>query len=993
MRNHLIIGLGGTGGRIIRALRKRVFQEHRNNEIPELGVEYLFIDSSAELMGHNDPSWKVLGASVQLPPGNQLRIAGANLREILENAKAFPGIQKWIGNRELWQKVPADVITSGAGGQRRRLGRFLFAMKSQEFRDRIEALVRSVQNRTQTGTTTFHVVTGLAGGTGSGALIDVITQISAFSTNAQDKLYVYSVLPDRVPGPGWDAGNYHANGYAALLELNGLMVRKYRPWDILRGAGNLTVGDILQGAYVVTNENENGQTIRVDDELPDMVGDFLYEILIESTEAQPPTRTLENFSGGPEIIPGTEEPIRARRFSSFGIKRVAVPEEEITEYLTINFSRQAILQLYFNNWDDRVGFREEPTPRNYAALVSEKDALQRWLLTDEHLTLQAAILPEDAETAKTKQWKPTIGTEWLDIAAWIQPGCAELPREERLNEMHQRFEEIFARGYRDRGVAEFYRTATAGRQKMARYIVKNIERELFDKWREGTYSVSEIGDLLSALRDELEERKKKLESKRAQTNQIIQDDSNGLANIRDEWADLGLISFPLKWKGIFEDYGNVCRDLFQHMTEAAALEFAIGLIPQTLAELANLKESVNQVTARFNDGLEEFKKGIETRIRQADARNFRSAIVKYFDADTVKTVVERLATNREEQLQHTAVVRQALIDDRTLGGELTFERFRERVAGVDLLDTLEQTCLAQARMAHDRLIQAERERILGVQLMNRLRDEYGGSEEKLAEFARNLVLPAKTFVRFNPTEVEMDPVMVGAPVVGGGAQKAILIKRPAPQEMRDFVDRLDRVLGQTDLNVRSPVDNHGRPHELSVLSFVGNFPLRYLEIVKLLESKYRAVMDSQAALARLELHTDDIAFELPDLYAEAVPKDTQPYLFLAEALGILQEAEDPMTGGKLFVARVGKGMPLRLGKSMAEVIEDMSHADFLAIKGEVDQRIARDYNHKAEKLKLQEILDQKLADIRQSLKGGDLNPDYAKHYEAMTKAEKILGVE
>jgi len=211
--------------------------------------------------------------------------------------------------------------------------------------------------------------------------------------------------------------------------------------------------------------------------------------------------------------------------------------------------------------------------------------------------------------------------------------------------------------------------------------------------------------------------------------------------------------------------------------------------------------------------------------------------------------------------------------------------------------------------------------------------------------------------------------------------------------MRDFVDRLDRVLGQTDLNVRSPVDNHGRPHELSVLSFVGNFPLRYLEIVKLLESKYRAVMDSQAALARLELHTDDIAFELPDLYAEAVPKDTQPYLFLAEALGILQEAEDPMTGGKLFVARVGKGMPLRLGKSMAEVIEDMSHADFLAIKGEVDQRIARDYNHKAEKLKLQEILDQKLADIRQSLKGGDLNPDYAKHYEAMTKAEKILGVE
>ncbi|MBV5290651.1 MAG: hypothetical protein J0648_12645 [Pelodictyon phaeoclathratiforme] len=31
MHNHLLIGLGGTGGKILRALRKNVFQEFRSN--------------------------------------------------------------------------------------------------------------------------------------------------------------------------------------------------------------------------------------------------------------------------------------------------------------------------------------------------------------------------------------------------------------------------------------------------------------------------------------------------------------------------------------------------------------------------------------------------------------------------------------------------------------------------------------------------------------------------------------------------------------------------------------------------------------------------------------------------------------------------------------------------------------------------------------------------------------------------------------------------
>ena len=46
MANHLVIGVGGTGGSVLCALRKRIYEEFRSNE-PAGGahIEYLYVDS------------------------------------------------------------------------------------------------------------------------------------------------------------------------------------------------------------------------------------------------------------------------------------------------------------------------------------------------------------------------------------------------------------------------------------------------------------------------------------------------------------------------------------------------------------------------------------------------------------------------------------------------------------------------------------------------------------------------------------------------------------------------------------------------------------------------------------------------------------------------------------------------------------------------------------------------------------------------------------
>ena len=50
MENHLIIGLGGTGGKVIRSLRKTIYQEFRNTPPEQVNIQYLYVDSDTAMM-------------------------------------------------------------------------------------------------------------------------------------------------------------------------------------------------------------------------------------------------------------------------------------------------------------------------------------------------------------------------------------------------------------------------------------------------------------------------------------------------------------------------------------------------------------------------------------------------------------------------------------------------------------------------------------------------------------------------------------------------------------------------------------------------------------------------------------------------------------------------------------------------------------------------------------------------------------------------------
>ena len=78
---------------------------------------------------------------------------------------------------------------------------------------------------------------------------------------------------------------------------------------------------------------------------------------------------------------------RTYRFSTIGIKRWAIPEQEIREQLVYTLGERAILQMLYANWVPQQGFADVSASHTAPTgwLPTEKNTT--WGLTDDQLCL------------------------------------------------------------------------------------------------------------------------------------------------------------------------------------------------------------------------------------------------------------------------------------------------------------------------------------------------------------------------------------------------------------------------------------------------------------------------------------------------------------------------------------------------------------------------------------------------------------------------------
>ncbi|HEY7493821.1 MAG TPA: tubulin-like doman-containing protein, partial [Candidatus Tectomicrobia bacterium] len=676
MENHLIIGLGGTGGKIIRALRKATYQEFRTLEPPTANVGFLYIDSSREMLGLDDPTWRTLGRSVQLDKRNQLLISGSDLNQILAQIDSYPHIRPWIGEREQWHDILHSIVGETLGGQKRRLGRFLFACKATAFTAQLQQLTSELQTG-GLAAVTFHICCGLAGGTGSGSLIDVISQVRHLYRDSRSyKILVYALLPDQFPKANWDTGNYHANGYAALLELNALSAGTLLPHHVAGQGERLQLADPFNGCYLFTNQNENGLQVDVDQDLPGIVADFLFQKVVAATATSWSTlvrmENAENGDGTPESRPGTNIGERSKRFLTFGIKRLAIPEEEIREYLTYRFARQAALQLRFNNWSDSLGYMDEARNQDFGEFVKQRETHERWLISDDHICLSRGILSEEMHN---RRWKP-INREWMDVIPEFVSLVQAKDAATWLNELEKLCAQRFDEGYRGLGVRRFYDTKLAARRDHVREIRRRIETELFEEWRNGVKSMHDISRLLKALVAALDERLQNVDTRLTRAVAHEAEVSAKVAANRAEWAQVGVLSqFFGKRRSLLDAQGECLRDLYIYRTLIEAWNFSKKLLQDLITEITRFGSEVHNCATLVDEAIKEFNDRIAQRCND-EAMDLRQAVVRFYKPEKVKEFARDLDKDEMEQSRQAQGVRLALIEQ--LGDSPGFATFYAR---------------------------------------------------------------------------------------------------------------------------------------------------------------------------------------------------------------------------------------------------------------------------------------------------------------------------
>lgn len=964
MANHLIIGIGGTGGRIIRSLRKTVFQEFGEVDPTDLYLRYLYIDSDTSLMALDDPSWKIFGESVQLGPSAQVRIEGSDLKQKLDSIEQYPGIKNWIGSQKIWGDILNSLVSESYGGQKRRLGRFLMASKVDNFKNQLNTQVAELRAKSGETDVTFHIGCGLAGGTGGGCVIDTVCQIRKNfprSNNAPYRIVLYTFLPDKNPPGTWDSGNYHSNGYAALQELNALSIGEYRPYDIAGEIkGRMSAGEYFNGCYVFTNQNENGKALEMGNEdIPNLVSDFLFQKIVRTGDAQlkeiVSQENGENGDSTPEKMPENLLGERSKRFLSFGIKRLGVPEREINEFLTYSFSQSAALHVLYNNWSENGGYLAQPSNFNVNQLVQDKKQLEDWKITEEHLIFSRPII-EDKVSSK---WK-SIGDDWRNYINHFKDRIlkgedSKVWLTELISKVNHKYDVTF----RADGVKNFYLAAVRDRKKIARHVVENIESDLFDQWKSGesNRSIHDCVDILDALLNYLDKRKGIMEDKRVDLIDREVQEQAKLDDNKAVWARIGVFSafFMGKRKSTFEAVSNNLEKIYIFKTRIEGLDFGKKLVLDIIDMLTELKGNLNNIASNITSAVRSYEGKLKERCVEDYAfdsipeRVLNDNLIKYYDAKAIRNKVNNLLKDEMVQKEQTANVRTKIFE--YLNNIPSFTHFLDNIHETKFADILEQVCSKES-IKHQN--SADR-RILGINIITRLKQKYQGKDQELKIFINSLIERAGCYVSFDPNER-----LSSGPGTQGGNQdsKELTVIIPRLDGEQEFTDQLWEVVkscksDKIDAIHLVYVDGEKYGNEIVFINVTNLFPLRYVEDVAALRRKYETRLDHpDGERRRTEIHTEDFAIDaLPPLFLpdskelkrkeKTFQDGTIPYILIAKKMDLITRIDHPETGVKqeAILQKDEHGFdlpPVFLGNEFSLIPVKIGKEQFVHLKNNVE---------------------------------------------------------
>lgn len=214
----LVVGLGGTGVLTVRALKRLYHQEPEAELAPASFMAIDFDRSAMEIA--SDGRFADLDETefLYLRPSN-IQEPLANLDRGIDGELAWKSVHRWFPSRDEVQ-IPLSEVEANGAGQFRALGRLGLFVHAEQIENALRKGLDSLPCETEsmffTRDRRIMLAASLAGGTGSGMLIDFA--YLARRHPSRPRVYAYLLLPE-VFAEVDQGGRIYQNAYAALREL------------------------------------------------------------------------------------------------------------------------------------------------------------------------------------------------------------------------------------------------------------------------------------------------------------------------------------------------------------------------------------------------------------------------------------------------------------------------------------------------------------------------------------------------------------------------------------------------------------------------------------------------------------------------------------------------------------------------------------------------------------------------------------------------------
>ena len=206
----------------------------------------------------------------------------------------------------------------------------------------------------------------------------------------------------------------------------------------------------------------------------------------------------------------------------------------------------------------------------------------------------------------------------------------------------------------------------------------------------------------------------------------------------------------------------------------------------------------------------------------------------------------------------------------------------------------------QIKSFHDKLCTEQKDKILGMPIMERLYQKYANNPAGLNKFASDIVTASGIFTEIDMNQIQQKNDNTPAPDLGKNILiKRILINLPEPELVQFAQDLKDAILASISGGEGGSVivdTNNPNQNEISVMTLVNGIPMRALSSVPMLQAEYNRLtaQDSKNKVVLLsEGHDGDFRslFARPAKTAAELREDFAPRLIVL--LGLEKFIKDP----------------------------------------------------------------------------------------------------